>query len=206
MKNYLSLGLLILGICFTSKVYGQLDTFEKNEIRFSLIGNSVFRNNIDNRIVSRDGFYDPTITFLRQFSNSKYYFKTDLSGFYNPRYQTLVPRSGLDGYNVNHGLLKYFNIYLGVERQMKFKHWGLFLGIGTRGGIINYASDIDLNSELVKDFQSNEQYLGMAGQATAYTNFTDKAYFFVTSTQYAHYTQKSYNQKINKDCCKEYKG
>lgn len=205
MKLQLSVLILVFSIICQNKLSSQLDTFKRHEIRVSTFGNSYFRPNFDSRITNRDQFLDPTITYLHHITNSKYYIKVDASGFYQPGFQTITT-GDINKLNAANGKFAFANLYLGVERQHQFKHWGLFLGLGARGGFTDYQSDIIFNDETVNDFQTSEKYIGLAAQVTAYTNFTDKVYLFITATNYSHYTNVQYNQQYNDDCCNDYRG
>ena len=206
MKKLLviSLSLVAVSLLSISALSGQIDSSRQNEVRFSFLGVQPYSINIPGYFEQFNSRYaDLSFAYLRKLKNQeRLYLKTEISG----RRLAVVDFDQRSEEKIADGRLDYINVFLGLERQTQFRHFGLFLAGGIIGGYANYTSDfkpIELNP--VRDYQNNFRSIGLAAQATAFTNISDNIYIYLTLTSLVHYENVSYNQVLD-DCCEDGSG
>lgn len=199
---FVSLFLTLL--LYTPSLLSQVDSSRMNEVRISLFGKPPFPVNIARYVQENlDNSQDLTLAYLRKLNKeSKIYVKTELSA--GNRYI-----GEFDEFNdkfIAEGQVQYGIAFIGLERQVQFRHFGLFIAGGIRGGFANYQSDFTpVELTPVTNFRRSHRVIGLSGQGTGYTNIADNIYLFATVSVVMDYQEVRYSSELV-GCCNDYSG
>ncbi|GLR15544.1 hypothetical protein [Portibacter lacus] len=202
MKLRALLTFAILTLILVNVSIAQIDTTRNHEIRYGLVGSTLFSPDFDSRLSAYPRFNDMSLSYLRRFKSTPYFMKAELSGKVGGAFPYLSNDS-----IVSNGTFYNNALFLGVERQTNFKHFGFFMAAGVRGSFVNLKADFNLPGEVpVLDFQYNRRAIGVAGQLTFLTNITDNLYVFLTSTFYMDYATIKANKTFGNNPDFDYDG
>ncbi len=179
---------------------GQTDTLKNNEIRLSFVGKQVFTVWKPGLVQEDlDFLNDPTITYLRRIpAYPRIFFKTDLSfGF-----RKVSDFDFNSDQFIASGDLRYLMLNFGIERQVKFRYFGLFISGGVQSAYVDYQSDFTpINRDPISNYKEEIRYAGLIGQATFYFQVAKKLYLFSTTTISSGLA--SYRTENNGTCCEQ---
>lgn len=185
MQKVIQRLMIALFLLSVNQLIAQIDDFKSQEFRFSIVGTEEFNINWDDRIIDNNEYFDPTFYYLKRIKETPYYLKTGIrAGFIQKPRIYEISESEPNIYMKKHfigkeGYKGHLLLSTGIERQMKFKHWGVFFSVSGFGGNHFYSGDIDFEENPIRDLRYQYFIFGAEGMATLYTNITDKIYFYL---------------------------